>query len=137
MKEEKQKEAQQKYVELQMVDRQLKQIQQQMQALESQSGELELVQSALDDFKSAKVGSDMFVTMTPGILVKAKLESNDFVLLNVGANTVVQKSIPDAKKILSEQTVEMRKLQQELAGQMNKLAQHAEKVQDELRKLIE
>lgn len=137
MTEEKQKQMQQKYMELQMVDRQMRQIQQQIQALDNQIGELDAVQHALEEFKASKEGSDLFVTLTPGIFVKAKLEKNDAVLMNVGGGAVVQKNIPDAKGVLGEQVAEMRKVGKELAEQMEKLGETATKLQEELRKMIE
>jgi len=129
-------EVKQKYMELQLIQRQVQQIQQQIQALEAQSGEMDVVMQALDDFSVAKPGSDSFVTLTPGLFVKAKLEQTDSMLLNVGGGAVVQKSIPEAKNIISGQTVELSKLQQELTEQLQKLAGRAEKLQEELRKLI-
>ncbi len=130
------KEVQQKYMELQMLQHQLQQVQKQIQALEAQAEEMDVVQQALVDFSGAKPGSDMFVTLTPGLFVKAKLEQNDSVLLNVGGGAAVQKSIHDAKQIVAGQATELRKLQEELAEQLQKLAQHAETAQEELRKLI-
>ena len=130
------KEVKQKYMELQMIQHQMQQIQQQVQALESQAGEMDIVQQALDDFASSKPGSDSFVTLTPGLFVKAKLLETDKVLLNVGAGATVQKSIPEAKEIIAAQGVELRKLQQELTEQMGKITERAEKLQEELRKLL-
>ncbi len=125
-----------KYMELQMLQNQLVQVQKQLQALDAQSNEMEAVQQVLDEFSSSKVHSDMYATLTPGLYVKARLEANDSVLLNVGGGAVVQKSIPDAKKIVAEQGVELRKLQEELSVQFHKLAEQAERTQDELRKLV-
>lgn len=130
------KEVREKYLELQFLQNQLMQVQKQLQALDAQANEMDAVVQVLDDFSRSKPGSDMFATLTPGLYVKAKLVANDSVLLNVGGGAVVQKSIPDAKKVVAEQGVELRKLQDELAGQMQKLAEQAEKVQEELRKLI-
>ena len=130
------KEVKQKYLELQLIQRQVQQIQQQIQALDSQSGEMDIVLQALDDFAVAKPGSESFVTLTPGLFVKARIEQTDAVLLNVGGGAVVQKSIPEAKNIVSGQTVELRKLEEELTAQLQKLAERAEKLQEELRKLI-
>ncbi|VVB81152.1 Prefoldin subunit alpha [uncultured archaeon] len=129
-------EVKQKYMELQLLQNQLMQVQKQLQALESQASEMDAVQEVLEDFAASKVGSDMFVTLTPGLYVKAKLEANDSVLLNVGGGAVVQKNIPDAKKIIAEQGTELRKLQDELAEQMNKLAVEAGRAQEELRALV-
>jgi prefoldin alpha subunit len=130
------KEVKGKYMELQMMQHQAQQVQQQVQALESQAGEMDIVQQALDDFARAKAGSPAIVTLTPGLFVKAKLEETDKVLLNVGGGAVVQKTIPEAKKVIAEQATELRKLQEELSAQLQKLAVNAEKVQNELRALI-
>ncbi len=130
------KDVQNKYMELQMLQHQLQQVQKQIQALEAQAEEMDVVQQALVDFSAAKTGSDMFVTLTPGLFIKAKLEQNDAVLLNVGGGAAVQKSIPEAEQIVAGQAIELRKLQEELADQMQKLAKHAETVQEELRTLI-
>ncbi len=130
------KEVKQKYMELQMLQHQIQQVQKQVQALEAQAEEMDVVLQALDDFSSSKVGSDMFATLTPGLFVKAKLVQTDAVLLNVGGGAMVEKNVPETKKIIATQAVELRKLQEELTEQLQKLAVHAEKVQEELRKLI-
>ena len=130
------KEVKQKYMELQMMQHQMQQVQKQIQALEAQAEEMDVVQQALDEFSVTKPGSEMFVTLTPGLFVKAKLEQSDSVLVNVGGGAAVQKSIPEAKTIVATQGTELRALQVELAGQMEKMAERAEKVQEELRKLI-
>lgn len=130
------KQVKEKYFELQMMQNQIMQVQKQLEAIEAQAAEMDAVLQVLDDFAGSKVKSDMYATLTPGIYVKAKLEANDHVLLNVGSGAVVEKSIPDAKKIIAEQGVELRKLQDELTEQMHKIAERSEKVQEELRKLV-
>ena len=131
------KEVQEKYLELQLLQRQLQAVHQQIEALESQAQEMDIVHAALDDFSRTKKGSEMFVTLTPGLFVKAKLEETENVVLNVGGSAMVQKSIPEAKEIVANQGSELRKLQEELADQMRKLQEQAEKAQEELRKLVE
>jgi len=130
-------EAQQKFVEFQMLHHQVQQMQKQMQALESQAEEMDLVQQALDDLSRSEVGSEMFVTMTPGVFVKAKLEDKEKVLLNVGGGAIVEKDVPGAKKIISEQGTELRKLHEELNQQYEKLTNRAEEIQREMQKLGE
>ena len=136
-KEEKTREIQQKYVELQMLDQQMKQVQNQIQALEIQTAELDLVQKSLDEFSSVKPGSDSFVTVTPGIFAKAEIKDSEKVFLNIGAGAVVEKTIPEAKKIIVDQITEMRKLQEDLTTQLDNLASKAAKVEAELKKLVE
>lgn len=134
--EKKQREVQQKVMELQMLQQQAQQVQRQAQMLDQQAGEMDLVQQALDDFTQAKVGSDMFVTLTPGVFAKAKLQGTDTVILNVGGGAMVEKSIPDAKQVIAAQGVELRKLQQELMEQLQKIAERAEKTQTDLRAIV-
>ncbi len=130
------KEVQEKYLELQLLQRQLQAVHQQIEALEGQANEMDIVHAVLDDFSRSKKGSDMFVTLTPGLFVKAKLEENENVVLNVGGGAMVQKSIPQAKEIVVNQGSELRKLQEELAEQMKSLQERGEKTQEELRKLV-
>src|SRR3989344_4307743 len=130
------KEVQEKYMELQLLQRQLQAVHGQIEALESQANEMDIVHAALDDFSQTKKGSDMFVTLTPGLFVKAKLEENESVVLNVGGGAMVQKSIPQAKEIVANQGGELRKLQEEMAGQLKKIEEHVLKLQDELSVLV-
>lgn len=129
-------EAQKKYMELQMLQHQIQQVQKQMHALDSQAQEMDAVQEALEEFSKCEKGKSMYATLTPGIFVKAKLEETNEVLLNVGGGAVVSKSIPDAKKTVGEQGVELRKLHEELAEQLQLLAKRAETVQEELVKVL-
>jgi prefoldin alpha subunit len=132
-KEAKKQELQRKYVELQILQQQMMQIQRQSGMIESQIEEMSLVKQALDDFAKAKKGDDMFVTLTPGILVKAKLEQESEVLLNVGAGAVVQKNVPDAKRVISKQESELKKVNVELAQQLEHLVKRAKELGAELK----
>jgi len=126
-------ELQKKYMELQLIQQQMMQIQRQSQEIESQVDEMSLVKVALDDFLKAKKGDEMFVTLTPGILVKAKLEQESEVLLNVGGGAVVQKSVPNAKRVISEQESELKKINVELSDQLDKLVARAREIQSGLK----
>lgn len=130
------KEFKQKYMELQILQHQMQQVQQQSRALEAQAGEMDVVLEALDEFSKSKADSAAFVTLTPGLLVKAKIVETDKVLLNVGGGAVVEKSIPDAKNVIAGQVSELRTLQEELTDQLKKFSEKAKKVQEELRVLL-
>jgi prefoldin alpha subunit len=127
---------QHKYMEFQMLQQQLQQVAQQMHALDSQANEMDLVEQALEDFSKSKEESEAFVTLTPGLFVKAKITNTEKVLLNVGSGAVVEKTIPAAKEVIKEQGTELRKLKEELNEQMAKLNEHAEKLQGELQSLV-
>ena len=127
---------QKKYVELQLVAHQLEQVKNQVAALDVQSNEMGLVGIALDDFSKAKRGSNMFVTLTPGLFVKAELVEENSVLLNVGAGAMVQKTISEAKELVVDQERELKKLHDELSVQALRLEEHVKKLQSELSSLV-
>ena len=135
--DDKKKQTQQKYLELQLLDHQMSQAQKQIQMLENQVAELDIVQQSLDSFATMKPGSESFVTLTPGIFAKSELKDVKHVVVNIGAGVAVQKTIPETKMILATQSAEMRKLQEELTAQLEKLAEKAEQVEAELKKIIE
>ncbi|UCH12318.1 MAG: prefoldin subunit alpha [Candidatus Omnitrophota bacterium] len=137
MKEEQQKELQQKYMHLQLMQQQIKQLQQQIQQFEQQIAELDSLSQSLDDLKKVKPGSDTLVPISSGIFAKATLKDNEELLVNVGANTVVKKSVSDTKKLIEKQSSEVRKLQEQLLEQLQKAAVAAESTEKELQKLVE
>lgn len=135
-KEEEAKKLQQKYLEMQMIDQQAKHIQKQLQLIEQQVGEAEEVQQNLDALAKSTAGSPMLVPISSGIFVKATLADTKDLSVNVGAGTVVKKSVPETKELLAKQIIDMRKAQEELAAQFEKLARRGAEVEQELRALV-
>ncbi len=134
---DKQNQLQQKVMELQLLQHQMQQIERQTQMLESQAQEMAIVQAALDEFSRCQAGSESFVAVTPGVFAKAKIEQPKNVIVNIGAGVAVEKPIQEAKQMMAEQGVELRKVQTEIIEQLQKLAQRAESVQEEVQKLVQ
>lgn len=136
-KEEKQmKELQQKYMELQMMEQQMKMLQQQLQKFEQQIQEIRNVEEALDNIKKAEPGSEMFVPMTGGIFVKAKLEDTKHLLVNVGSNVTVEKTVDETKELLKAQLVEIVKYRDELTTQFHQMGARSQLLQKELESMV-
>ncbi len=134
--EAQQKVLQQKYMGLQIIDQQMKQIQKQVEAVEKQVADIDEVQQSLDELGKSKTGSEMWVPISNGIFLKAKLEDNKKLGVNVGSSTVVTKDIPSTKSMLADQSVDMRKFQAELVTQFEKMAERAAELQAELQDLV-
>jgi prefoldin alpha subunit len=133
---EKMQKMQKAYMELQMLDQQMKQVQKQVEAVEQKAAELDEVQQNLDALAASKPGTEMMVPITNGIFVKAKLEDNRKLAVNVGGNTVVTKDVPATKALLAEQATDMRKFQAELVEQFEKMAERAAQLQSELQEVV-
>ncbi len=136
-KGQKEQEAQSKYMELQMLDQQVKQVQTQLKTIEQQAEEMESVAIQLDEFNTLKPGSEALIPVANGIFTKAILQEPTSFVVNVGANTMVAKSLEETKKVLIRQVEEMHTMQQELTQKIMELATKAKNTQEELRTLVE
>jgi prefoldin alpha subunit len=131
-----QEELKRKYVEFQLLEQQMKQTQKQLQLLEEQVVELIVTHQGLEDLKHVKEGSEILVPVSSGIFAKARLESVDKLILNVGANTAVPKTIEETQETLNKQMTEIQGLQTQLIEAHQKLEQHMDTLQKEITKLV-
>ena len=133
---EHQKQMQQKYMELQMLDQQMKNVQKQVEAIEQKASEVEETQQSLDALGAAKKGTDMWVPIANGIFLKAQLAENSKLGVNVGSNIVATKDIPSTKAMLAEQAKDMRTFQADLIAEFEKMAGQAAALQNELQQIL-
>jgi prefoldin alpha subunit len=129
--------AQRKYLELQVLNQKMQQVQEQMEALEQQAVDVERVSGHLEELSKVSNGTEALVPVANGLFAKAKLLDTQNLIVNVGSNVSVQKSVPEVKQLILAQVEEMRKLQDDLAKQLQQLTSHAEQAEAELRKLVE
>lgn len=135
--DEKQEKLKEKYMEMQMLDQQIKQAQKQIQMIEQQVNELNNVKQNLDNIKSVDEDTEVLSSISSGIFVKAKIGKADKLLVNVGADVMVEKDIDSTKELIDQQIKEMHNVQMQTDGEMQKLAQRASSLQNELAKLVE
>ncbi len=122
---------QNKYVQLQMVDQQAKQLQQYLQTFDQQLLEIRSVITSLNEFAKLKKGDSILAPIANGIFVKAKLEDNHEVRVNVGNNTVVTKTIEGAVKMLEGQEAEINQYRSDVLAKFDELLKQAEALQKE------
>ena len=120
---------QNKYVQLQMIDQQVRQLQQYLQTFDQQLVEIRGVITSLQDLSTLKKGDSILAPLANGIFVKAKLEDNQEVRMNVGNNTVVTKSIADSVKMLEEQDSEIKQYRSDVLAKFDELIKQAEALQ--------
>lgn len=123
---------QNKYMEMQILDRQLKQIQQQLSVIDQQVMELDVIKQAFVDLPNVKPGSEMLVPISAGIYAKAKIETVDELIVNVGSNVAVTKSLKDSEAMIDEQISELRSYQMKLSTDMNMLVQRAQEIEKDI-----
>ena len=114
--------------ELQMMNMQAQAIGEQIERIDSGLLELEYLKGSLDELKSSKEGSEIFAPVSNGIFVKAKLSQNSKLIVNVGNNIVVEKTVDETKTLLDERIKEMTEMRDKMVEQMQKIEERLIKI---------
>src|SRR6056297_392631 len=93
-------------------EQQIKQLQQQLQSVEQAIKDLGNIDNGLSELIGKK-DNEILAPIGRGIYVRAKLLSEELTV-DIGNKNYVKKSIPDTKKIISEQTDKLEEVKQEL-----------------------
>src|SRR3989344_727082 len=92
-----------KYMQLQMLQQQAEQITDYVEKLQMQQKELETSIEALTELQKTKVNTEILAPIANGVFLKAELKDNQNLVVNVGAEVTVEKTIPEVISLLQEQ----------------------------------
>ena len=92
-----------KYVQLQLLQQQAEQITEYVQKLQLQQQELGASIEALAELQNTKLHTEILAPVANGIFLKAELQDNQRLIVNVGAEVTAEKTIPDVIQLLKEQ----------------------------------
>ncbi|HLC62380.1 MAG TPA: prefoldin subunit alpha [Candidatus Nanoarchaeia archaeon] len=134
--EQNEKQAQEMYMEYQMLDQHIKKMQAQLEAITNQLMEAASTNSAIDELEKIKNGMEIFVPISSGIFVKAAIKDTSDLLVNVGAGAVVQKGRASAKKLVQAQIEEMKKIHERMVSELGKMAARAGEIEQALQKIM-
>jgi prefoldin alpha subunit len=121
---------QEKYMQMQMMDQQVKQLQKYIQTFDQQLTEIRGLIGAIKEFSELKKGDTILAPIANGLFVKGKLEESKELLINVGGGVVVNKSIPDAIKLLESQEAEVASYRTETLSNITELLKQVESLQE-------
>lgn len=94
--------------------------------------ELRVSSMTLEGLEKEKKGTQLFVPIGGGSYVKARLETAKKVVVSIGAEVAVERTMKEAKKELEARIVELGKTRDALAQQFNQVI---ERIQDTRGKL--
>ena len=134
--EDKEKKVQEMYMEFQVLEQHIRQLQKQLEAVTQQLIELTITSSSLDEFNKIRQGKEIFVPLSSGIFAKAGIKDTSGLLVNVGANVVVQKDVASTKKLIQKQMEEIKKIQEQMVGELEKLTSHAAQLEMNLQGMV-
>jgi prefoldin alpha subunit len=109
-------------------------IQNQMQALNQVEAEMDRTLQALASLKDGK--NSMF-NIGSGVFVKGELKQVNKLMLNVGANVLVEKDPAGATEFLNEKKKELAAARQELLQSMQAISSRLREIDEEARRILQ
>ncbi len=119
MSDKKSEDENRKNLENQILQAYFSEMQQQISEIESKKAELEYLKDGLSQLKGQK-NKDILIPLGSGVLAKGKLSDDEKVIVNVGSNLLVKKTIKEAAEIIDEQIKELSSVLAQLEQEIQK-----------------
>ena len=111
-------------MQFQYLQQQLEQISQHLEMLNQQNAELDISINAVTELGKTKIDNELLAPIADGIFLKGELKDNKKLIINVGMNITVERTVPEVVKLLENQKsqlqlrlIEVEAVRQELANQ--------------------
>lgn len=131
-KESKDKELQQKYLEFQVIGARIKKIREHLDLIDQQCMELSFAVQGLDEFAQSQNGSEILVPVNSGIFARAELKDNKELVVNVGSDICVVKTVDEAKALLDNRLREVVGERNNFALELQRYGEMAQGLEKEL-----
>ncbi len=97
-----------KLMEFQMLQQQAEQIAEHIQMLQQKQAELDISINAVKELGSTEAGTEVLAPIANGIFFKADLKDNQKLIVNVGSDTTVEKTVDEVVGLLEKQQEKMK-----------------------------
>ncbi len=124
-----------KYAEFQMLEQSLAQLNQRKVAIENQMNEFISLQESLDSLKKSKKNSPMYSPLGSGVFIKSEIKDSQNVLVNIGSNIAIERSVEDSKELVENQMTELKGILIKLESEIGKGLKKGNELSTELAKL--
>ncbi len=122
----------QKYMEFKVLQEHIQKINEHMDVLKNQTLEINSTKEAIKEFAVLNIGSEILVPIADGIFIKGELKNNKDMLINVGADTVVERSIFDVMQLIEEQQSQAQTRLIEAQALLEEFEKQAMKIYEEV-----
>jgi len=115
-----------------MMEQQIESLNQNLSTIENNIQDVKGIIDSMGEFSKLNKGDKILVSLSNGIFVNATLEDPTALKVNVGKNTVVDKTVDQVKNMMSDQLVELETYQKETEKYYAELVQRVELSHQEL-----
>lgn len=91
------------YMQFQQLQQQIEKISEHMEALSEKNNELNVAIAGLIQLGETSINTEILAPIADGIFLQGELKDNKKLIVNVGAGVAVEKTIPEASRLLEEQ----------------------------------
>jgi len=124
---------QEKYLQFQMLQQQIEKITEHVELLNQQNAELDISKNAVSKIGETPVDNEILAPVANGIFIKAKLADNQKLVVNVGAETTVERSVKEVVVLLEEQHKELTNKIIEAETILQEMQSQAMKIYEEVK----
>ncbi len=130
-------EMKERFMKFQMIQKHLEKLSEQAQQFNQHNAELDISTKAVQEIGKTKVNNEILAPIADGIFIKAKLLNNTKLVVNVGSNTTVERTVEEVTELLQKQkeevsmkVIQVEAIMQELNSEAMKIYQEVEKEQE-------
>ncbi|MEK6939291.1 MAG: prefoldin subunit alpha [Nanoarchaeota archaeon] len=116
------------YRQLQLLQQQVEQITEYVEKLQMQHQELDTSIEALAELQKTTVATEILAPVANGIFLKAELKDNQKLIVNIGADVTVEKTIPEVLRLLKEQKEKITENLIEAESVLKELHEHGRRM---------
>jgi prefoldin alpha subunit len=127
---------QKQYMQFQMLQQQIEHISQQAELLSEQNAELDISKEAISSLTKMETDNEVLASIADGIFIKTKLSDNQKLIVNVGSEVTVEKSVPEVIALLEKQQTKIRKNQVAADSMLHEFSEQAMKIYQDLQKAV-
>ncbi len=125
---------QQKYQRFQLLQQQIEQLGGHLEILNEQMQELEISKNAVTELEKTPRKNEILAPIANGIFFKAELVDNQKLIVNVGSNVTVERTIPEVAQLLEQQETQVQEQIMEANAVLEQLSSQALKIYKEVEK---
>jgi len=122
-------------VELQYLEGTAQAIQQRISLIDAAMTEMQVANSTIEGLRSESVGADVLVPIGGGSYIRAKLSDSEKLIVGIGADVAIEKTLPEALESYNTRFSELQKARSALEQQIARVVARIEKGREELQKL--
>jgi prefoldin alpha subunit len=110
-------------VEMRFLEQTAETLQQRISMVNAAITDLSYANIALENLEKEKENAELLVPIGGSSYIKAKLTSHDKVIVGMGANVSIEKTLPEAKVLIKERLEELEKSMRSAQQQFSQIAE--------------